>query len=71
MVTDDRLCRIVFADWICVLRRDKDPDYDVKVETIKEIMNRFGVEGMDKFDDTIDEVWRRHFLHEQPKRWIF
>ena len=70
MITEDRLCKIFFADWICSLRKANDPDYDLKVETIKEIMNRFGVEGMDTFDKFIQDTWRKHFDTEN-KPWIF
>ena len=65
MITEDRICKILYADWICSLRRAKDPDFDVKVETIKEIMNRFGVEGMDTFDEFVEDTWRRNAIFHQ------
>ena len=63
MITEDRVARVLFAMWICELRKQKDPDYDLKVATIKEIMNRYGVEGMEGFDDQVEDYWKRHFLY--------
>ena len=71
MITSDRMCKILFAMWICGLRKDNDPDYDIKVETIKEIMNRYGVEGMEDFDKQIEDCWKRHYQSQRDPNLFF
>lgn len=62
MITEDRIVKILYAAWICELRKNKDPDYELKVALIKEIMNRFGVEGMEDFDEYVENKWKNHYL---------
>lgn len=69
MITTDKIVRTLYGMWICELRKGEDPDYELKVETIKEVMNRFGVEGMEEFDAVIEDLWKRHFLHLSPSVW--
>lgn len=69
MVTNDRICKTLFAIWIGEIRKSEDPDYELKKQTIIDIMNELGVEGMQDFDAVIEDVWKRHFCYVQKIPW--
>ena len=69
MITDDRICRALYIGWICELRDKKDPDYDAKVKIIKDVMDVLGVEGLENFDQMVEDYWNRHYLHNTFDVW--
>lgn len=69
MITDDRICRILYALWVCGLQVNKDPDFVAKTKIIKDIMNVLGVEGMEGFDAQVEEYWKRHHPGKGPFNW--
>ena len=69
MITNDKMCRKFYAIWIGELRKKKDPDFELKKQTIIEIMNELGVEEMENFEAEIEDVWKRHFCYVQKVPW--
>lgn len=69
MITDDKMARKLFALWICSLRRDNDPDFDLKKQTIIDIMNELGVEEMDLFEKELEDTWKRQFVPHLGVNW--
>ena len=71
MITDDKMARKLFSMWICSLKAKNDPQFEIKKQTIIEIMNVFGVEEMEGFENELENLWKKHYAPAAPNPWVF